>query len=214
MNISVFSMNTYTTGKSDSGSFFAGNLPILQGNTLKSTQEKLERQQKAQSQIDFYETQKANLKNMECDSPEEIAKKLEMFHSYESTIAAIKMQYNDEQKFHALEEAKELGEKIAEAAEENAPKTAEERREEMVEEALGLDEEENMIDEAVEEAAKMQDELLEEVEEEMKAAEDTMEKMQEELKEWKQEEEIKYQVRLQEDVEEERRQYGSVDIRL
>ena len=31
---------------------------------LKSTQDKLERQQKAQSQIEFFENQKENLKNM------------------------------------------------------------------------------------------------------------------------------------------------------
>ena len=32
---------------------------------LKSTQDKLERQQKAQSQIEFFENQKENLKNMQ-----------------------------------------------------------------------------------------------------------------------------------------------------
>ncbi len=42
------------------------------GNKLKSTEEKEERQQKAQSQIDFFENQKANLKNMKCETLEEI----------------------------------------------------------------------------------------------------------------------------------------------
>ena len=63
---------------------------------LKSTQDKLERQQKAQSQIEFFENQKENLKNMQCDSIEDIARKLEMFHSYEDQIAAVKKQYNNE----------------------------------------------------------------------------------------------------------------------
>jgi len=62
---------------------------------LKSTQEKKERQQKAQSQIEFFENQKANLKNMQCDSIEDIARKLEMFHSYEEQISAVKKQYNN-----------------------------------------------------------------------------------------------------------------------
>ena len=107
---------------------------------LKSTQDKLDRQQKAQSQIDFFENQKENLKNMQCDSIEEIARKLEMFHSYEDQIAAVKKQYNNEQMFHTMDEARERGEQIAELAEDYAPKTEEERKEEMVEEALGIEE--------------------------------------------------------------------------
>lgn len=107
---------------------------------LKSTQDKLERQQKAQSQIDFFENQKENLKNMQCESIEDIARKLEMFHSYEDQIAAVKKQYNNEQMFHTMDEARERGEQIAELAEDYAPKTEEERKEEMVEEALGIEE--------------------------------------------------------------------------
>ena len=38
----------------------------------------MERQQKAQGQIDFLEKQKKNLKNMQCDNIEDIAKKLEI----------------------------------------------------------------------------------------------------------------------------------------
>ena len=44
------------------------------GSGLKSTEEKQERQQKAQSQIDFFEAQKANLKNMKCETLEEIGR--------------------------------------------------------------------------------------------------------------------------------------------
>lgn len=133
---------------------------------LKSTQEKIARQQKAQSQIEFFENQKENLKNMQCDSIEDIAKKLEMFHSYEDQIAAVKEQYNNDQMFHAMDEARERGEKIAELAEDYAPKTEEERKEEMVEEALGI-EEQGGLTESMEEVAELAEELTEEVVEEL-----------------------------------------------
>ena len=131
---------------------------------LKSTQDKMERQQKAQNQIDFFENQKENLKNMQCDNIEDIAKKLEMFHSYEEQIAAVKKQYNHEQMFHTMDEARELGDKIAERAEEYAPKTEEERKEEMVEEALGI-EEQSGLTESIEETQELSDEIMEEMSE-------------------------------------------------
>ena len=129
---------------------------------LKSTQDKLERQQKAQSQIEFFENQKDNLKNMQCDSIEDIARKLEMFHSYEDQIVAVKKQYNSEQMFHTMDEARERGEKIAELAEDYAPKTEEERKEEMVEEALGI-EEKGGLTESVEEVQEITEEMVEEL---------------------------------------------------
>ena len=129
---------------------------------LKSTQDKLERQQKAQSQIEFFENQKENLKNMQCDSIEDIARKLEMFHSYEDQIAAVKKQYNNEQMFHTMDEARERGEKIAELVEDYAPKTEEERKEEMVEEALGI-EEKGGLTEGMEEVQKITEEMVEEL---------------------------------------------------
>ena len=129
---------------------------------LKSTQDKLERQQKAQSQIEFFENQKENLKNMQCDSIEDIARKLEMFHSYEDQIAAVKKQYNNEQMFHTMDEARERGEQIAELAEDYAPKTEEERKEEMVEEALGI-EEKGGLTEGMEEVQKITEEMVEEL---------------------------------------------------
>ena len=101
---------------------------------LKSTKEKLERQQKCGNQIEFLENQKAALKEMTGDSLEEIRRKLEMFYTYENQIVAVKAQYNNEQMWHVMDEAKELGEKIAEAVEDNKPKTAEERKEEIKEE--------------------------------------------------------------------------------
>ena len=129
---------------------------------LKSTQDKLERQQKAQSKIEFFENQKENLKNMQCDSIEEIARKLEMFHSYEDQIAAVKKQYNNEQMFHTMDEARERGEQIAELAKDYAPKTEEERKEEMVEEALGI-EEKGGITESMEEVQEITEEMVEEL---------------------------------------------------
>ena len=129
---------------------------------LKSTQDKLERQQKAQSQIEFFENQKENLKNMQCDSIEDIARKLEMFHSYEDQIAAVKKQYNNEQMFHTMDEARERGEKIAELVEDYAPKTEEERKEEMVEEALGI-EEKGGLTESMEEVQEITEEMVEEL---------------------------------------------------
>ena len=129
---------------------------------LKSTQDKLERQQKAQNQIEFFENQKENLKNMQCDSIEDIARKLEMFHSYEDQIAAVKKQYNNEQMFHTMDEARERGEQIAELAEDYAPKTEEERKEEMLEEALGI-EEKGGLTESMEEVQEITEEMVEEL---------------------------------------------------
>lgn len=145
------------------GSLFAGNLPMMQKPALKSTQEKIERQQKAAGQIQFWENQKEKLKNMECSTVEDIANKLEKFHSYEEEISAVKMQYNQEQMWHIMDEAKERGEKIAEAAEKMKPKTAEERREDMVEEALGIDDEKGALSESLEELSELAEELTEEV---------------------------------------------------
>ena len=141
---------------------------------LKSTQDKLERQQKAQSQIDFFENQKENLKNIQCESIEDIARKLEMFHSYEDQIAAVKKQYNNEQMFHTMDEARERGEQIAELAEDYAPKTEEERKEEMVEEALGI-EEKGGLAESMEAVQEITEEMVEELAtENMEVLDDTM----------------------------------------
>ena len=125
----------------------------LFGGRLKSTAQKLERQAERDSQVAFFENQKANLKNIECSSPEEAARVLEMLHSYEDSIAAVKAQYNQEQMFHLMDEAKERGEEIAKAIEESEPKTPEERREEAVKEALGIEEEGGMLSDILDEVA-------------------------------------------------------------
>ena len=153
---------------------------FARGNKLKSTEEKEERQQKAQSQIDFFENQKANLKNMKCETLEEISQKLELFNNYDAQIMSVKQQYNQEQMMHTMDEARELGEKIAEAAEDLEPKTADERREEIAKEALGV-EDEGILDEMLDE---LPEETLEETLEDMLQDDQTMkEALEEELPE-------------------------------
>ncbi len=134
--------------------FYAGNLLTGRNTGLKSTQEKLDRQQKATNQIDFWEKQKDNLKNMKCDTLEDIARKLEMFHTYEDEIAAAKAAYNQEQMIHVLDEAEEKAEKIAEAAEKTEPKTPEERKEEAQKEAAGTDENSGLLTDLLDNAVK------------------------------------------------------------
>ena len=133
---------------------------------LKSTQDRLERQEETQKQVDFFEKQKENLKNVSCGSVEEIAEKLKMYQSYEDQISSIKAAYNQEQMFHILDESTEKGEKIAEAIDNMEPKTPEERLEEMVEEALGI-EDGGELEEAMEELEEVVEDLTEELTEEL-----------------------------------------------
>lgn len=140
---------------------------------LKSTQDRLERQEQTQKQVDFFEKQKENLKNVTCGSVEEIAEKLKMFQSYEDQIAAVKAAYNQEQMFHILDESTEKGEKIAEAVDKMEPKTPEERLEEMAEEALGTEdggELEEIMDKLEEVVEEVVEEVTDEVTEELKEA--------------------------------------------
>lgn len=139
------------------------------GGMLKSTKDRLERQEQTQRQVDFFEKQKENLKNITCESVEEIAEKLKAFHSYEDQIAAVKAAYNQEQMFHILDESTERGEKIAEAVEKMEPKTPEERLEEMVEEALGI-EDGGKLEEIMDELEEVAEEITEEVTEELEEA--------------------------------------------
>ena len=107
---------------------------------LKSTKERKQRRADMESQVDAFKEEQAALKNRECDTVESIAEKLELYHSYESEIAAVKKAYNLQEMSHVMDEAAERGEKIAEAAEESRPKTQEERRKEALEEATGTKE--------------------------------------------------------------------------
>ena len=175
MNIFTIGVQNKFAENHKSGGVFAGNLRLIQGGALKSTQEKLERQQKACNQIEFWENQKENLKNMECDTVEEIAKKLEMFHNYEDEIAAVKSQYNSEQMFHILDEAEEQGEKNAEAAKKTEPKTPEERQEEIAKEASGEEESESVLEEMLDDVTDVTEELTDAGEELVDAEKETTE---------------------------------------
>lgn len=158
------------------GTFF-GRYSVFSHKGLKSAEEKLERQEKRDSEVAFFEKQKENLKSRKCATVEEIANKLDMLKSYDDQIAGIKAAYNNEQMWHMLDEAREMGEKIAEAAEEMEPKTPEERREELLEEAMGTEDSGGMLDEMMEDAAQIKEELEE------TAQEQIMEEMPEEFQE-------------------------------
>ena len=136
----------------------AGLNNLFGGGMLKSTAQKLERQARRDRQVDFFENQKKNLKNIECSSPEEAARILEMLHTYEDSIAAARAEYNNAQMFHLMDEAKEQGEENAKAIEKSEPKTAEERKKEAVEEALGIDEGKGILSEILD---KVTEETLE-----------------------------------------------------
>ena len=161
----------------------------LLGNLgLKSTQDRLNRQAERDNKIAFFEQQKENLKNMKADTIDEIARKLDMFHGYEDQIAAAKMEYNHSQMFHVFDEAQELAEKIAEAAEKNEPKTPEERRDDMIEEATGV-ENEGLLDE-------LMDNLTEAIEE---STEEMVEELQETSEEVLSEDELNQMMLLEEE---------------
>ena len=72
-------------------------------NMLKSTQEKLQRQQERDNKVAFFEAQKENLKNRKADTLEEISEKLEMFHNYEDEIAAANQELLMEERRKELE---------------------------------------------------------------------------------------------------------------
>lgn len=173
------------------------------GKGLKSTEEKIERFQKAQSQIDFFEGKKAALKEKHCTTLDEIAQKLELFNNYNDQIDAVKKQFNQEQVMHCMDEAKELGEKIAKAAEKLEPKTAEERREELAKEALGVEDDGGILDELLED---MPEEALQETLDEVLTDNVTVkEELDEELPEIMEQEKLT-QMYLE-------RQYTPIDIK-
>ncbi len=146
---------------------------------LKSTAEKQERQAKCQSQVDFWEKKKENLKNMQCSSVEDIAEKLELYHSYEDSIAAAKKAYNNEQMWHTMDEARERGEKIAEAAKKNAPKTEEERKEELKKETMGEEASGEGLLDALGDLSELVEETIEDIQDaKLEQAEQTVEAAQ------------------------------------
>ena len=146
---------------------------------LKSTKDKADRQAQRDGKIEFYEKQKQNLKNTEAQTVEEIAKKLEMFHSYEDEIKAAKQEYNSSQMLHVLDEAQERAEKIAKAAEKNKTKTPEERRKDVLDEAAGKDEDKGGLSEIMDDLIQKADESAEKMAESTEKADESAEKMAE-----------------------------------
>lgn len=136
-------------------------LNLLNRPTSKAAQDRMERQAKRDNQIAFLEKQKENLKNMKTNSLEDIQRKLDMFQQYDDQIEAAKAAYNNSQMFHILDEARERGEKIAEEAKKMAPKTPEERREEMIEEATGIDKDKGILSEVMDELEDQIEEITE-----------------------------------------------------
>lgn len=160
---------------------------LLSGNGMKSTRDRLERQNERDSQIAFFENQKARLKEIESGDLEGIGRKLELLHSYEDQIAAVKLAYNQEQMKHVMDEAMERAEQIGEAAEKLEPKTAEERKKELAEEALGIDETKGELTEKLEELTEdvtgKLSEAADELTEEMNELPEDMEELPGELPE-------------------------------
>lgn len=140
-------------------------LKLFNNFSSKAEQNRMERQQKRDNQIAFIENQKHNLKNIQSESIEDIKKKLQMIEDYDNQIAAVKAEYNHEQVFHMLDEAWETGEKIAEAAKEAAPKTPEERKEELIEEATGVEKSDGLLADVTDELEDISDEMEENFEE-------------------------------------------------
>lgn len=134
-------------------------------NMLKSTKEKLQRQADRDSKVTFFEAQKENLKNTESLDLDDIARKIELLHSYNELIAAAKQEYNSSQMLHILDEAEEQGEQMKEAEEKNKPKTEEERKEEAIEEAIkeaaGTDESDGLLSEILDNLEEVPEETLE-----------------------------------------------------
>ncbi len=145
-----------------------GTNNIFGNRGMKSVQDRMERQAKRDNQIAFLEQRKSHLKDMKTDSIEDISRKLEMLHDYDDQIAAAKKAYNNSQVFHLLDEARERGEKIAEMAEKFATKTAEERHEDIIEEATGVEKNEGMLGDILEELEEVTEEVTEEMTEELK----------------------------------------------
>lgn len=155
-------------------------LNFLSSSGSKAAADRMARQQKRDDTIAFLEKQKDNLKNMKTHSLEDIQRKLDLFENYDEQIDAAKAEYNHSQMFHILDEARERGEKIAEAAEKMAPKTPEERREEMIEEATGVDKDKGILSDVMDELEDQIEELTEITEEMVEVSEENLEVLSDE----------------------------------
>ena len=155
------------------------NTGFMGNPMLKSTQDRLKRMAQRDQKIEFYEQQKENLKNMKADSLEDISRKLDMLQGYNDEIAMARTEFNNGQIYHMLDEARELGEKMAKAAEKNAAKTPEERREELIEEITGI-ENDGLLGELMEELPEIEEEIGEEsIEELEEVSEESLQELEE-----------------------------------
>ena len=143
-------------------------LKIFNNPELKSTKERMAREEKRDRQVAFYEHQKEGLKNMKADTLEDITKKLELLNGYNESIAAAKQEFNHSQMFHTMDEAIEKGEKIAKAVEKSKPKTPEERKKEAIKEAAGIEDNEGMLSEILDEVVEIEENLEKTTDEEIK----------------------------------------------
>lgn len=186
------------------------NTGLLGNPMLKSTQDRLKRMAQRDQKIAFFEQQKENLKSMKTDSLEDISRKLDMLQGYNDEIAIAKTEFNNGQIYHMLDEARELGEKMAKAAEKNAAKTPEERREELIEEITGV-ENDGLLGELMDELPEMEEELAEE-------SLDALEDVSEERLQVKEENQALYQesTKMDEDITAENfpDKYTRIDYRI
>ncbi len=171
----------------------ASSLAVFQkislGASSNSAREKAARQQKMDSQVDYWENKKESFKGKKCGSLEAIKDRLEQLQACEDEIAAAKKAYNHEQMFHVLDEAREQGEKIAEELKKHEPKTAEERQEELAEEAMGTDESSGGITESLEELTDEIKELAEDITELAPEDPEALEELRQEKRETEKEQE-------------------------
>ena len=155
------------------------NTGFMGNPMLKSTQDRLKRMAQRDQKIEFFEQQKENLKNIKSDSLEDISRKLDMLQGYNDEIAMARTEFNNGQIYHMLDEARELGEKMAKAAEKNAAKTPEERREELIEEITGV-ENDGLLGELMEELPEIEEEIGEEsIEELEEVSEESLQELEE-----------------------------------
>lgn len=186
------------------------NTGLLGNPMLKSTQDRLKRMAQRDQKIAFFEQQKENLKNMKADSLEDISRKLDMLQGYNDEITMAKTEFNNGQIYHMLDEARELGEKMAKAAEKNAAKTPEERREELIEEITGV-ENDGLLSEIMDELPDIEEEMTDE-------SLDALEDVSEERLQVKEENQALYQesTKMDEDITAENfpDKYTRIDYRI
>lgn len=149
-----------------------GSFLLSKFNNTKAEQDRAERMQKRDSQVSALEDSIKELKKLHIDPQ----RKLELFHEKKDEIAGIEMAYNNEQMFHAMDEAMERAKKIAEEVKKYMPKTPEERIKDQIEEARGVEGDNGILSELTEQISdELAKEAMENLEEQMQdttAAED------------------------------------------